>query len=87
MSYYHEARAHTKKLKAMQEEGAKRRDKRLEAKAVAGVVSLAPPAARPRSWHADPRAWAMARSRMHDDVRAMQAHQCAPRTDCRRCRV
>ncbi|KAI8474034.1 MAG: alternative splicing regulator-domain-containing protein [Monoraphidium minutum] len=37
-NYYHEARAHTKKLKQMQEEGAKRRDRRLDAKAEAGVV-------------------------------------------------
>jgi hypothetical protein len=37
-NYYHEARAHTKKLKALQEEGAKRRDRRLDAKAEAGVV-------------------------------------------------
>ncbi|KIY98229.1 splicing factor, arginine/serine-rich16 [Monoraphidium neglectum] len=37
-NYYHEARAHTKKLKLMQEEGAKRRDRRLDAKAEAGVV-------------------------------------------------
>lgn len=37
-NYYHEARAHTKKLKQLQEEGAKRRDRRLDAKAEAGVV-------------------------------------------------
>lgn len=37
-NYYHEARALTKKLKQMQEEGAKRRDRRLEAKADAGVI-------------------------------------------------
>jgi arginine/serine-rich splicing factor 16 len=37
-NYYHDARAHAKKLKALQEEGARRRDRRLEAKAEAGVV-------------------------------------------------
>lgn len=37
-NYYHEARAQVKKLKKMQEEGAKRRDLRRDAKAEAGVV-------------------------------------------------